>query len=390
MIARILSKKLKAMARKFPVVMVTGPRQSGKTTLTRAAFPDKAYISLEDLDVREYARTDPRAFLKDYPKGAILDEIQRVPEILSYIQTIVDDKQKAGMFILTGSQQLLLMENISQTLAGRVSILNLLPFSLKELQIARAEPRTIEKLILNGMYPRLYDKKIAPSDWYPEYLQTYVERDVRLIKNINDLSQFQKFLKLCAGRTGQLLNLSSLGDECGIKHNTARSWLGILEASFIVFLLKPHHQNFNKRIIKMPKLYFYDTGLACALLEIENEKQFKNHPLKGHLFETAMIIELIKCRTNQGLPAKYYFWRDKLGREIDCIINRGNRFISIEIKLGQTVTQDFFKNLNYWKTLTKQKKISQFLIYGGDSTQQRNETKVLSWKNLSPVFKEIS
>lgn len=389
MISRILSKKLSALARKFPVVAVTGPRQSGKTTLAKTAFPRKVYVSLEDLDTREYAHKDPRGFLRDYSQGAILDEIQRAPGLFSYLQTVVDQNPQAGKFILTGSQQFLLMQNLSQTLAGRVAVLNLLPFSLEELKAAGKVPGTVEKMIYDGFYPRIYDKKLAPEDWYPDYLQTYVERDVRLIKNIDDLSLFQKFLKLCAGRTGQLLNLSSLGDECGVKHNTARSWIGILEASFIVYLLRPHHQSFNKRVVKTPKLYFYDTGLACSLLEIEHERQLKTHPLRGCLFETAMMTEMVKYRLNRGRPCHFYFWRDKSGHEIDCILDRAGRLVPIEIKSGETVTGDFFKNLIYWREIAGQKTGRAYLIFGGTYAQRRAEANVVSWQDPHILFKEL-
>jgi len=387
-IARILASKLLAAARQLPVVAVTGPRQSGKTTLVKNVFPGKAYVSLEDLDTREFAKSDPRGFLNNYPKGAILDEIQRAPELFSYLQTIVDEKQKPGMFILTGSQQFLVMENLSQTLAGRVRILNLLPFSLEELKAAGLCPDTPEKVIYRGMYPRLFDTKISPRDWYPDYLLTYLERDVRLIKNVGDLSTFQKFLKLCAARTGQMLNLSSLANECAITHNTAKAWMGVLEASFLIHLLRPHHKNFNKRLVKLPKLYFYDTGLACALLEIENEKQLKTYPLRGSLFETLIISELIKSRLNRGLPPHFYFWRDKTGHEIDCVVEQRNSLTPIEIKSSQTITADSFKNLNYWTRISGQKKTKAFLVYAGDAVQKRETAEVFSWKEIGTLLRK--
>lgn len=349
-------------------------------------FPDKPYVSLEDLDMREFAQTDPRGFLDGYPQGAILDEIQRAPELFSYLQTLVDQKQKQGMFILTGSHHFLLMETLSQTLAGRVRILNLLPFSLEELETAHLAPASLEKMIFKGMYPRLYDKKIAPVDWYPDYLRTYIERDVRLLKNISDLSLFQKFLKLCAARIGQLLNLSNLAEECGITHNTAKSWLGILEASFIVHLLKPHYRNFNKRIVKLPKLYFYDTGLVGSLLEIESEKQLQTHPLRGSLFEAAILSELIKYRMNRGLPLNLHFWRDKTGHEIDCVIERGETLVPVEIKSSQTVNEELLKNLKYWVRISLQKKMNAFLIYSGDAEQKRQGVTILGWKKVLRIF----
>jgi len=389
-ISRALAVKIASSARKFPAVALTGPRQSGKTTLIRSLFPQKPYVSLEDLDTREYAQSDPRRFLGEYPRGAVLDEIQRAPELFSYLQTILDREQRMGMFILTGSQQFLLMERLSQTLAGRVHLLTLLPLSLEELKPAGLAPHTPDGMIFRGMYPRLYDRKIPPVEWYPDYLRTYVERDVRLLKNITDLSPFQKFLKLCAARTGQLLNLNALGEECGITHNTAKAWSTVLEASFLIYLLKPHHKNFNKRIVKMPKLYFYDTGLACSLLEIENEQQLKTHPLRGFLFETALMAELVKSRLNRGLSSNLYFWRDKTGHEIDCIIDRGGKLMPIEIKSGETMTEDSFKNLLYWKRLTRQFSQPAYLLYAGAGSARRNTATVLNWKNLAPLFKTLA
>lgn len=386
MILRILEEKLARSAKKYPVIVITGPRQSGKTTLVKKTFPDKAYVSLEDLDVRDFAAADPRGFLNSFPKGVILDEIQRVPELLSYIQTRVDENKKNGFFILTGSQNFLLMDKLSQTLAGRVHILQLLPFSLEELSQAGKLPRTVEKMIFQGMYPRIYQKASSPLEWYGDYLQTYVERDVRLIKNIENLALFQKFLKLCAARTGQLLNFSSIGEECGIKHNTVKAWLGILEASFIIHLLRPYHESFNKRLVKMPKLYFVDTGLACSLLEIENEKQLKSHPLRGNLFETAIVAELIKSRTNQGRRPNAYFWRDKTGHEIDFVMEQSGMTMLAEIKSSETISSDLFKNLLFWRKIAKRSNFQSFLIYGGAQPQKRKEAVVIGWQETGKVF----
>lgn len=382
MFQRILSRKLLEMARQFPVVAVTGPRQSGKTTLVQALFPKKPYVSLEDIDTRESALSDPRGFLRKYPDGAVLDEVQRTPLLFSYLQTIVDQKKKSGLFILTGSQQFLLLENLSQTLAGRVRILHLLPLSLEEIGDSFLERQTLEDLLFKGMYPRVHAQKIAPEDWYPDYIQTYIERDVRLIKNVGDLNTFQKFLRMCAGRTGQLLNLSSLANDCGITHNTAKSWLGILQASFIAFLIQPHHRNFNKRLVKTPKMYFYDPGLVSSLMGIENKEQLRTHPLQGNLVETFVMAELVKQRLNRGLQPRFYFWRDKTGNEIDCVVEKGDRLIPIEIKSGETVTEDFFKNLNYWNRLAAFRGGEAFLIYGGDGEQERRGVQVLSWRRL--------
>jgi len=300
MIQRTITKKLLQLAGLFPVVSVTGPRQSGKTTLVRSTFPDYKYVTLEDPDTRMIALNDPRKFLQSHKKGIIIDEAQRAPELFSYIQGIVDQTNKEGEFILTGSQNFLLLEKISQSLAGRVAILKLLPFSLAEIQQAGLNTNNVDKLIFDGLYPRLYDKKISPVDFYPFYIQTYVERDVKLIKNITNQSAFVKFMKMCAGRTGQLLNISELANSCGITQVTVNSWLSILQASFIIYFLQPHHKNFNKRLVKMPKLYFYDTGLACSLLGIKEKEQLPLHFAYGSLFENFIINEIIKHTLNKG------------------------------------------------------------------------------------------
>lgn len=386
MLKRILSKKLKALALKFPVISVIGPRQSGKTTLVKSVFPDKDYVILEDLDTREFALNDPRGFLATYSKGAIIDEVQRVPALFSYIQTAVDRSNKAGQFILTGSQNILLQENISQTLAGRVAILKLLPFSLDELKDTKYEPDSAEEYIFTGSYPRIYDKKINPRDWYPNYIQTYVERDVRLIKNISDLNTFQKFIKLCAGRIGQVLNLLSLGNDCGITHNTAKAWISILESTYIVFLLRPYYKSFNKRLIKMPKLYFYDTGLACSLLGIQNKQQLSTHYSGGSLFESFVLSEIIKYRLNKGLEPHCYYWRDRTGNEVDCIMENNKSLLSIEVKFSKTIVDDFFSGLKYWSKVASKVSSRPYLIYNGKERQKRSFGEVISWKNISSIL----
>ncbi len=386
MIKRQMEAKLVNLATKFPVASVIGPRQSGKTTLARVAFPQKSYASLEDPDTREFALSDPRGFLASYPDGAIFDEIQRTPDLFSYIQTIVDNEQHPGFYILTGSNNYLLHEKISQTLAGRVAILRLLPLSIEEVKFAGYKTERCEQYLFQGLYPRIYDKKIEPETWYPNYIQTYIERDVRLIKNITALSAFQRFLKLCAGRTGQILNLSSLGNDCGITHNTAKAWISILESSFIIFLLQPHHANFKKRLVKSPKLYFYDPGLLSSLLGIESEKQLSTHYLKGNIFETMIISELFKYRLNRGLLPHIYFWRDSSGNEIDCLIDSAGILSAVEIKAGKTVVADYFKGLNYWRSLTGDKTEQTSLIYGGNEMQKRAQGNVISWSNTASVF----
>ncbi len=382
MIQRDLSSKLKELYEQYPVVTVTGPRQSGKTTLVKAVFPDWTYVSLEEPDVREFALTDPRGFIAAYPKGAILDEVQRAPELFSYIQTHVDEIGKEGIYILTGSFNFGLMEGISQSLAGRVAILELLPFSFSELEQANRLPGSIEELMFTGCYPRLYDRRLDPQQWYANYVTTYLERDVRQVKNVTDLSVFQRFLKMCAYRSGQILNLSSLGDDCGISHNTAKSWLSILEAGYIVYLLKPHYKNFNKRLIKSPKLYFYDTGLLSYLLGVFSPEVLTTHASRGHIFETWVVSELLKGRLHRGLRENIYFWRDNTGHEIDCIVDQGDVLLPIEIKSGKTVSQDFFKGLRFWAKISGTVGSNMYVVYAGSIDQARKEGQVICWQSF--------
>jgi predicted AAA+ superfamily ATPase len=366
---------------------VLGPRQSGKTTLVRETFPDHKYLSLEDLDLRAYAATDPRGFLAEYQGKVIFDEIQNVPTLFSYLQTEIDKTNKPGQFILTGSQHFLLQENISQTLAGRVAILYLLPLAIEELKAAKIPINNLEELLFKGFYPRIYQQNLDAADWYPNYIQTYIEKDVRQMKNIQDLTTFQKFLKMCASRTGQLLNLSGLAADCGITHNTAKAWISLLQTSFIIFLLQPYFNNFGKRLVKTPKLYFYDTGLVSSLLGIEEEKQLTTHYLKGGIFESFVISELLKARYNRGKSANLYFWRDKTGHEIDCIIEEAQQLIPLEIKSAKTIVNDFFSGLDYWKQFTPYKTTKTYIIYGGDTNQtQRKQAIVLSWKNINEIY----
>jgi predicted AAA+ superfamily ATPase len=387
-IKRTLGNKLKQLWSKFPVISLTGPRQSGKTTLLKNTFDHLDYVSLEDMDNREFAQNDPRGFLSNYNKGVIIDEAQRVPNLFSYIQTVVDTHNKAGMFILSGSQNFLLNEKISQSLSGRVAILNLLPFSIEELQGTSFEETLSQycTALFKGFYPRIYDFQLDPRDWYPGYVQTYLERDVRQIKNITDLGLFRRFMRLCAGRNGQVLNLSALAVDCGITHNTVKSWLSILEASFIIFLLKPHFKNFSKRLIKMPKLYFFDQGLVCYLLGIENERQVETHYLRGALFESMVISEFFKYRFNRGHDPNCYYWRDKTGHEIDCILESGETLIPVEMKSGETVKNAFFNELAYWNSLSGQNPDKSFLIYGGDKKEKRSRGNVLAWRYAVEVF----
>lgn len=384
LLLRAAAKTLRQLNRSFPIVAITGPRQSGKTTLAREVFSKKPYVSLEDPDQLEFAMRDPRGFLSRFRDGAIIDEAQRYPQLFSYLQTRVDMDGKTGQFILTGSQQFGLVSGITQTLAGRVGLLQLLPFSIAELQANNKPQKNIDTLIFKGFYPPLYSRNIAPAVWYSNYVITYIERDVRQLIHIRELSTFQRFLRMCAARTGQLLNLSSLGNDCGITHNTAKAWLSVLEASYIVFLLYPHHRNFGKRLVKMPKLYFYDPGMAAWLLNIQDEGHLAMHPSRGGLFESLVISELLKSRFNRGLTSNLFFWRDSTGIEIDVIIEQGAGLTPLEIKSGQTVTQDFFIGLQKWRKLTNEP-AQEFLLYGGNEDLSRSGVEVISWKHLSKI-----
>ncbi|MBK7203660.1 ATP-binding protein [Candidatus Amarolinea dominans] len=381
MIARTLTAKIIALAQKFQVITLTGPRQSGKTTLVRAAFPAMPYASLEEPDMRQIALTDPRGFLANYPAGAILDEIQHTPDLLSYIQGLVDGNRQI-QFILTGSSNFLLMEKISQTLAGRTAVLHLLPFSLAEL---KPDAERLESVIFQGQYPRIYDRDMAPTDFYPAYIQTYIERDVRLLKNIGDYNAFIQFTRLCAGRVGQLLNYASLASDAGISPNTARSWLSILESSFILYRLLPYYRNFNKRLVKSSKLYFYDTGVACSLLGIRDADQINLHYLKGALFENLVINEFIKRSFHRGENRQPFFWQDSHGKEIDCLLVDGEEITPVEIKAGKTMSISYFDNLKYWRALADLPEDQGFVVYGGDQSMQTSTGAFISWRHLDRI-----
>lgn len=383
MIIRQAAAFIREKMKYYPVVAVTGPRQAGKSTLVKFLYPHKPYVSLEDLDHRQFASSDPRGFLSQFSEGAIFDEVQNCPDLFSYIQTDVDSNHKPGRFILTGSQQFGLLANIPQSLAGRVGFIQLLPFTLHELQYAQCVPERIEELLWKGFYPPIYDRMIPPCSWYGDYIATYLERDVRQIVNVHDLRTFHRFLQMCAARTGQLLNLSSLATDCGVTHNTAKSWISILEASYILHLLPPHHRNFNKRLIKSPKLYFYDTGLVCALLSIQTSEQLRTHPMRGQLFETWVVSELVKHRFNRGLGSNLYFWRDSQGHEMDVIIENGDQLTPIEIKSGQTINADYFLGINYWRSLDPSN-TNAYLVYAGDHSQSRTGCHVFGWRDFNP------
>ncbi len=373
------------MATKMPVIAVTGPRQSGKSTLIQQAFQAYNYVNLEDIEQRSFAKEDPKGFLLNLGTYAIIDEIQYIPDLLSYIQIITDKEKKAGQFIISGSQNLLLMESISQSLAGRVAIFNLLPFSLEELKNTSYALPTYEDYILKGFYPRIYDLDLDPMPWLLDYIQTYVERDIRQIINVSDLMTFRQFLEICAGRIGQLVNFSEIGSLVGVSYKTIAKWISVLETSFIIHLLRPYHKNYNKRIVKTPKLYFYDTGLACALMNIRNTEDLNRHFAKGALFENFIINEILKNHLNNKLHPKHYFWLATGAHEIDLLLDQGSRLISLEIKSGRTINSNFFKSLKYFQSLSGVTTENSILIYGGDETQQRSIAKVIGWNNLASI-----
>ncbi len=387
MIKRQAAIKVKELAQQFCAVLIMGPRQSGKTTLAKMAFPEKPYASLETPSTRQFALEDPVQFLAQFPNGAILDEIQRVPALLSWLQQNLDDTPTVkGKFILTGSNNLLLLESVTQTLAGRVGHIELLPFSVAELSALPSALDDVNTLLWSGAYPPVQADGISPNDWFASYIRTYIERDVRQLKNIGNLLLFERFLSLCAGRVGQEINFTQLSNEVGADVKTIQSWMGILQASYIVYLLPPFYKNFNKRLTKTPKLYFYDTGLACNLLRISDPNILVQHPFKGALFENFIVTELLKNRFNQGQRSNLYFWRESSGNEIDVLIDEGLRQTPIEIKSGQTINSDWLKGLKYWQTLTKQITGNSYVIYGGDEVQNRSEGFIIQgWKEISKL-----
>ena len=382
MIHRTLQSTLDRLTSKYPIITLTGPRQSGKSTLLKHAFPDYRYISLEDLDMRAFATGDPRGFLNSFSRHVILDEAQRVPSLFSYIQTHVDEIDEPGMFLLAGSHNFLLMESVNQSLAGRTAILKLLPFSRREMKDGGVLPVSTNEQIYYGAYPRLYDKGLTPDEFYPFYIQTYVERDVRQLKNIGDLSRFIRFIKLCAGRIGQLLNLSSLAVECGVSVPTITSWLSVLEASYICYLLRPDWNNFAKRLVKSPKLYFYDTGLACSLLDIKSPEQLEFHFARGALFENLVVNEFIKKAWNEGHETDLRFWRDSQGNEVDLLVYDGDKPLAYEIKSGETFHSDFFKGLTKWAALAGADTDHLNVIYGGQQSMATSSGQLITLKDI--------
>jgi uncharacterized protein len=384
MIPRHAAITLRNLAKGYPILAITGPRQAGKTTLAQSTFPDKPYVSLEDPDTRSYADEDPRGFLARFPNGAVLDEAQRCPALFSYLQTRVDASRQMGEFVLTGSQQLGLLSNITQSLAGRVGLVQLLGFSVPELQQAKVALPSLDALLWRGLYPPLYDRDLAPSQWFANYVMTYAERDVRQIIEVQNLSLFQRFLKMCAARCGQLLNLSSMANDCGVSYKTIGAWVSVLEAGYVIFLLQPHHQNFGKRLVKTPKLYFYDTGLAAYLMGIADADHLAIHSARGALFENLVISEFMKQRFNQGLASNLYFWRNHTGEEVDLVLEQGGQLLPVEIKSGSTFNASFLDGLNKWARYAGDAALPPRLVYGGESSMVRSGVDVQSWRNITP------
>lgn len=383
MIPRHAATTLVRLAQGFPIVAITGPRQSGKTTLSKAIFKDKPYITLENPDEREFAQNDPKRFLARFPNGAVLDEVQRCPQLLSWLQAWVDERGLMGDFVLTGSAQFDLIAGITQTLAGRVARVELLPLCAGELAAAHQLPNSLSQALLQGGYPALYDRQVSTQDWFSNYIATYVERDVRQLVAVRDLGQFQTFVKMCAARTGQLLNLASLGVDCGISAVTAKQWISVLETSYIVTLLRPHHRNFGKRLVKTPKLYFLDSGLAAWLMGIRNAETLETHAARGALFETWVVSELYKQRLNAGLSPDLYFWRDSSGNEVDLLSETPAGLRPLEIKSGSTYASDWTHGLKKWQALAQAESLQPALVYGGSHSYEREGIKVWGWQDVA-------
>ena len=384
MIKRQAEKLLKEYSKEFRALAVVGPRQSGKTTLVKKVFPKKPYVSLENPDERMLAENDPRTFLSRFPSGAIIDEAQRVPAIFSYLQQILDETKKEGLFVLTGSNNFLLQQAVTQSLAGRIGYIDLLPLSYTEISSFHQTEWTTNQMIFNGCYPEIFDKNRKPEIWYPSYIRTYVERDVKQLRNIDSTLTFNRFIQLCAGRIGQQLNVSALSTECGIDVKTVNAWLSILQSSYVLFLVAPHHKNFNKRLVKTPKLYFYDTGLACSLLGIRKENEVANSHFRGSLFENFIVLEILKNKFNTGSQTQLYYWRDNKGLEIDVLLDNGKTLNPIEIKAAQTFQQNFFKPIQHWNSFSNNTK--GILLYDGAMEFKTKEGYLVkNWKSISKM-----
>lgn len=380
MIPRALTEKVQLLLTKYPMVSISGPRQSGKTTFSKLFAPDYQYINLELIDNRTLAQNDPRSFLERYQNRVILDEAQNVPDLFSYLQVFTDERSRNGEYVLTGSQNFLLMQKITQSLAGRVALFTLLPFSYFELP----EKPSVEQFMFKGGYPRLIQNEILPEDFFPTYVQTYIERDVRQLIQIQNFSLFQNFLRLMAGRAGQVFNASNIANDLGVNSQTVEAWTSVLEASYIVFRLQPYYKNFNKRITKAPKVYFYDTGLLCYLLGIRTEAEIQLHFAKGAIFENLVILEVMKMHYNQGRRPQLYYWRDSNQNEVDLLMHDGLKLHAVEIKSGKTINSEFFKGLSYFKKIVPDAHLH--LVYGGDEYQQRSEWPVRGLPQLDSLL----
>ncbi len=390
-IKRSLHQQLVEAAKHFPVVAILGPRQSGKTTLARLVFPDHAYVNLEDLTLRSLASADPKRFLKDFlgKTGIIIDEAQHAPDLFSYVQVLADEDPKNGRYILTGSQNFALDERITQSLAGRVAKLTLFPLSIQELREASLLADRIEDYVLKGSYPKLYGQDVPISILYKNYIETYVEQDIRQIKYITDLLLFKKFIITCAARSGQLLNLSSIAEDLGISYHTVNAWLSLLVSSYIVFLVQPYYEKYGKRLVKTPKLYFVDTGLACSLLGLNTVDDVSHSYLRGSLIETCIMSDLNKQFFNLDRTPNLYFWRDHTGHEIDAIIDIKPHPLAVEIKSSKTIAPDFFKSIQFWNSITQTSNSSNYVIYGGSDTQHWPQASVLSWQSSGHLIHDI-
>ena len=390
MIRRTIQPVLEELLEQFPVVTVTGPRQAGKTTLCRAVLPHLPYVNLERPDIRERALDDPLGFLRRYPNGVVIDEVQRAPELLSYVQVQVDETRRPGQFVLTGSQNLNLSQGISQSLAGRTALLRLLPLSIEEALQAR-EPLSVDEMIFRGFYPRLYEQDLEPTRTLGDYFETYVERDVRQLSELRDLATFQRFVRLVAGRIGQLVNFSKLGGDAGVSHSTVSEWLSLLEASYVIFRLPPFFANISKRLVKSPKIYFVDVGLAAYLLGIENRDQLFSHPLRGELFENLIVAEALKLRTHMGKRGdNLFFYRDSGGLEVDLIYSLADRLIAVEAKSGATVQRGFFKALNKLDDILGERVLARVLVHDGDETYEHLGATVTRPVDFADVLRQLA
>lgn len=386
MIPREAAAAVRRLAQYYPVVVITGPRQSGKTTLAKTVFADKPHVNLEAPDMRDLAGTDPRGFLAAYPDGVIIDEAQRVPSLFSYLQVTVDEKRTLGKYVLTGSQQFQVLTGVTQSLAGRAGLLHLLPLSASECDTVK--PRdSLEERLLRGAYPALFDREVPSAIWYSDYMSTYVERDVAELVSIRDVAAFRKFVRMCATRTSQVLNLAALATDCGVAQNTARAWLSILEASYLVFLLYPYSKNFGKRITKTPKLYFYDCGLAAWLAGVRNLSLLEIGPMRGALFETYVVSEFIKQRCHTLSGAELFFWRDNHGLESDLVIETAGQLQAVEIKAGATTSGDWFPPIEKFAALAGVSSAS--LVYGGEHAATRNGVRMIGWRNLPSLIRNL-